>query len=60
MLPRDRAGNRGFGGRRSSDTACEDDGTDKASSRLRADSLKEKKNYNITKCITIEIIMYSV
>lgn len=50
-LPRDRAGNRGFVGSRSSDTACDDDdGTDKASSRLRADSLKNyfQKKKNIT------------
>lgn len=39
LPPRDRTGNLGFCGRRSSDTANEEDGTDKASSRLRADSL---------------------
>lgn len=40
VLPlRDRAGNLGLCGRRSSDTANEEDGTDKASSKLRADSL---------------------
>lgn len=41
-LPRDRRGNLELCGRRSSETADEDDGTDNASSRLRPDSLKKK------------------
>lgn len=40
-LPRDRTGNLGLCGRRSSETDNEDDGTDKASSRLRPDSLNK-------------------
>lgn len=39
-LPRARDGNLGLCGRRSSETACEEDGTDKLSSRLRPVSLK--------------------
>lgn len=38
-LPRDRAGNLGLCGRRSSETAADEDGIDKASSKLRPDSL---------------------
>lgn len=38
-LPRERTGNLGLCGRRSSETAAEEDGTDKASSKLRPDSL---------------------
>jgi len=40
-LPRDRTGNLGLCGRRSSETGNEDDGTDRDSSRLRADSLNK-------------------
>lgn len=40
-LPRDRTGNLGLCGRRSSETGSEDDGTDRASSRLRPDSLNK-------------------
>lgn len=40
-LPRDRTGNLGLFGRRSSETGSEDDGTDRASSRLRPDSLNK-------------------
>lgn len=43
-LPRDRAGNLGLCGRRSSEAACEVDGTDKASSKLRPDSLEKIKH----------------